>query len=359
MSVQTNPIQRKLTRQAGLGTLAPRAVGWFSHALAVDVARGVHAQAHAHRFLEIFDVSDRATVCHLAIATSRELDAIQADDIGLVETLDGLGVESTSAVWNDTQVDWSAFDAVLIRTVWDYYKHHAAFVGWLNRLDRLGVPTINDSALLRWNSDKRYLLELADHGVDIIPTRLAAHVELAGMLAKMPGQRVVIKPAISGGAWHTVQGTVGDARFDEAVAQLPPEHDYLVQPFLPEIVSDGEWSLLYFGGHFSHAVIKRPAAGDFRVQSEFGGSVASAQPDGAMLAAAHKALVAVTAIGHREAAYVRVDGVIGDRRFLIMELELIEPFLFLGTRAGAAEQLARAVAERLQPPHPSIPPSAR
>ena len=358
MSVQTNPFQRKLTRNAGLGTLAPRTVDWFNHALAVDIARGSHAQVHAHRLLEIFVVSDRSTVRHLAVATSRELAAIQADDLGLVATLDGLDVESTSVVWNDPQVDWSAFDGVLIRTVWDYFKHHAAFLDWLDRLDGLGVPTINASALLRWNSDKRYLLELADRGVDLIPTRLAAHAELAEVLATMSAQRVVIKPTISGGAWHTVQGTVGDAMFDAAVTQLPPKHDYLVQPFVPEIVSDGEWSLLYFDGLFSHAVVKRPAAGDFRVQSEFGGSVASARPDAEMLAAASKALAAVAAIGHREPAYVRVDGVVCDGRFLIMELELIEPFLFLNTHAGAAERLARIVADRLQRPHPSMPPSA-
>jgi len=286
----------------------------------------------------------------LALATCADLPSIQPDDAHLVTSLERLGVHPVVCVWNDPAVDWATFDAVLIRTIWDYFKHHAAFLEWLDRLDRLGVPTINDSALLRWNSDKRYLLELARHDVAIIPTRLARAAALPDVLATMPAQQVVIKPSISGGAWHTVRGTVGDAAFDAAVARLPRELDYLVQPFVPEIVSAGEWSLLYFAGEFSHAVIKRPAAGDYRVQGEHGGSAETARPDDAILAAAGQALAAVAAIGHGDHAYVRVDGVVSQARFLIMELELIEPFLHLAAHPAAAERLARDVAGRLARP---------
>lgn len=300
-----------------------------------------------------------STVQRLALATSSELAAVQRDDLALVAALDGLGVMSVVAVWNDARVDWSAFDAVLIRTIWDYFKHHADFLQWLDRLDRLGVPTINDSALLRWNSDKRYLLELAARGVQIVPTRLATRAELAGVLALRRAQQVVVKPTVSGGAWHTLRGVVGDAAFDAAVEHLPQQPDYMVQPFVPQIVSSGEWSLLYFGGQFSHAVIKRPAAGDFRVQGDFGGSVEPAQPDAETLAAASRALAAVVAIGQREPAYVRVDGVICDGLFLVMELEMIEPFLFLSTCAEASGSLARTLVDRLRLARPSTQPLAR
>jgi len=292
-------------------------------------------------------MSNPAAARRLAIATSADYPSIQPDDAHLATSLERLGIQPVVCVWNDPDVDWSTFDAVLIRTIWDYFKHHAAFLDWLDRLDRLGVPTINDSALLRWNSDKRYLLELARHGVAIIPTRLANAAELPDVLATMPGQQVVIKPSISGSAWHTLRGTVGDAAFAEAVMQLPREFTYLVQPFVPEIVSNGEWSLLYFAGEFSHAVIKRPAAGDYRVQGEFGGSAEPIQPNAATLAAADRALAAVAAIGHGRYAYVRVDGVISADRFLVMELELIEPFLHLAVRPAAAERLAQDVAARL------------
>jgi len=292
-------------------------------------------------------MSNPAAARRLAIATSADYPSIQPDDAHLATSLEHLGIQPIVCVWNDPDVDWSTFDAVLIRTIWDYFKHHAAFLDWLDQLDRLGVPTINDSTLLRWNSDKRYLLELARHGVAIIPTRLANAAELPDVLATIPGQQVVIKPSISGSAWYTLRGTVGDAAFTEAVMQLPREFTYLVQPFVPEIVSDGEWSLLYFAGEFSHAVIKRPADGDYRVQGEFGGSAEPIQPNAATLAAADRALAAVAAIGHGGHAYVRVDGVISAGRFLIMELELIEPFLHLAVRPAAAERLARDVAARL------------
>ncbi|OOG51277.1 hypothetical protein [Rhodanobacter sp. C01] len=284
----------------------------------------------------------------LAFATSTDYPSIQPDDAHLAASLERLGLEPIVCVWNDPDVDWSAFDAVLIRTIWDYFKHHAAFLAWLDRLDRLGIPTINDSALLRWNSDKRYLLELAERDVGIIPTQLASAHELGDVLSTMPAQQVVIKPAISGGAWHTLRGTAGDENFAQALTRLPRDHDYLVQPFVPEIVSDGEWSLLYFGGEFSHAVIKRPAAGDYRVQGEYGGSADPIVPSAATLAAAERALAAVAKIGHGDQAYVRVDGVICGGRFLIMELELIEPFLHLAGYPAAAERLAQLVAAQLK-----------
>ncbi|WP_426690284.1 ATP-grasp domain-containing protein [Rhodanobacter ginsengiterrae] len=283
----------------------------------------------------------------LAFATSAELPSIQADDAQLASVLEQLGITPISCIWNDPAVDWSMFDAVLIRTIWDYYKHHPDFIAWLDRLDRIGIPTINDSRVLRWNSDKRYLLELATVSVTTIPTRLAAGGELADVLATMPAQQVVIKPTVSGGAWHTLRGRVGDTEFAEAVTRLPRELDYLVQPFVPEIVSAGEWSLLYFGGAFSHAVVKRPATGDYRVQSEHGGTVEAGQPPAASLAAAETALAAVAARGYGELAYARVDGVICDDAFLVMELELIEPFLFLEEQPRAAEYFARDLARRL------------
>ncbi len=284
----------------------------------------------------------------LAVATSVDYPAIQSDDAEWAAALERRGVNLVVCVWNDPAVDWSAFDAVLIRTIWDYFKQHAGFLAWLDRLDALGVPTINDSALLRWNSDKRYLLELARHGVAIIPTRLASAKELPDALATMPAQQVVIKPTISGGAWHTLRGTVGEPAFMQAVTQLPPQFDYLVQPFVAEIVSEGEWSLLYFGGEFSHAVIKRPVAGDYRVQSEYGGSVDQIQPSAATLAAAERALAVVAAIGHADQGYVRVDGVICAGQFLIMELEMIEPFLFLDEQPQSAERFAQQLADRLE-----------
>lgn len=280
----------------------------------------------------------------LALATSAHLPGIHPDDAHLAISLKRLGIEPTACVWNDPAVDWSRFDAVLMRTTWDYFKHFAAFRQWL---DRLPIPTINNKQLLHWNSEKRYLLELEQHGVDIIPTCITAEHGLPETLAAMSAREVVVKPTVSGAAWHTLRGVVGNRAFDQAVAQLPQELDYLVQPFVPEIVRDGEWSLLFFDGQYSHAVIKRPATGDYRVQGDFGGSAEAIEPGASIIASAQRALVAAAAIGHADHAYMRVDGVMVDGRFLLMELEMIEPSLFLTERPDAAERFAGNLRRRL------------
>jgi glutathione synthase/RimK-type ligase-like ATP-grasp enzyme len=281
----------------------------------------------------------------LALATCAHLPGIHTDDVHLAGALARLGIEPVACIWSDPSVDWSSFDAVLIRTTWDYFQRYDEFLQWL---DRLPVPTINERPLLRWNSDKRYLLELAERGVDIVPARVATKDELPALLQGMSGHDLVVKPTVSGGAWNTVRGIAGEPAFDHAVAALPATHDYLVQAFVPEVARDGEWSLLYFDGVYSHAVLKRAASGDFRVQSQFGGSIEAPTPDAAMLASARKSLDAVAALGFAEHAYARVDGVVVDGRFRLMELEMIEPALFLAQHPQAAETFARNLRRRLE-----------
>lgn len=285
------------------------------------------------------------TSARLAIATCAAIPGIHADDVPLVAALAESGVEATPCVWTDPTIDWASFDAVLIRTTWDYFQRYAEFMAWL---ERLPVPTINDQALLRWNSDKRYLLELQACGVDTIPTELVSGARLRGWLETQSGREIVVKPTVSGGAWHTERGVVGDPAFAAAVQRLPVEFDYLVQPLIPEVVTDGEWSLLYFGGEFSHAVLKRPAAGDFRVQAQFGGSEVALDPGPEVRARAEAALRATAACGYPDHAYARVDGVVVGGRFLLMELEMIEPHLFFAHRLAAARRLAENLVARLR-----------
>jgi len=290
----------------------------------------------------------RVSDFRLAIASSRQFPTVHPDDVHLVATLERLGVQATVCVWNDPQVEWTAFDVVLIRTIWDYFEHYAAFRGWLDMLDRLDVITINDTKTLRWNSDKRYLLDLEREGVPIIPTHVAHGGGLQHVLSSMPGRDVVIKPTVSGGAWHTVRGKTGTPACQQAIDALPKHLDYLAQPFVPEIASEGEWSLMFFDNTFSHAVLKRPTAGDYRVQEQHGGRTAPATPDDSIVHAAGKTLLATAALGYRDLAYARVDGVMVNGQFLVMELEVIEPSLFLSGNPDAAERFAQHLVERLQ-----------
>jgi glutathione synthase/RimK-type ligase-like ATP-grasp enzyme len=281
----------------------------------------------------------------IALATSAEHPDLHEHDLPLVIALRTAGLEPVVELWTDPSVDWSSYDAVLLRSVWDYHTRYLEFTGWLDQLDKASVRVLNDSALVRWNADKSYLLELRERGVAIVPSQVAAGACLREVVGGLSGQEVVIKPTVSASALHTVRGLAGSDELSRALDDLP-DTVYLVQPFQPEIQTDGEWSLMYFGGVYSHAVVKRPVAGDYRVQHEFGGSAVLAEPSTAILAGATDAL---TAAGATTASYARVDGIVANGRFLLMELELIEPYLFLPDHAEAYTTLARTVADQLTP----------
>ncbi|WUJ70840.1 hypothetical protein OG809_37800 [Kribbella soli] len=278
----------------------------------------------------------------IALATSAEHAELHPNDLPLVEALRTAGLDPVAEVWTDPSVDWSAYDGVLLRSVWDYHLRYDEFTEWLARLDKAGVPLLNDSGLVRWNGDKRYLLELRERGVAIVPSQIAAGACLREVVSGLDGQEIVVKPTVGATALHTVRGVAGSDEFDQVLTELP-ELVYLVQPFQPEIVADGEWSLIFVDGEFTHAVIKRAAAGDFRVQDDFGGTVTPTEPTSVVL---DGALAALEAAG-RTPAYARVDGVVVNGRFLLMELELIEPELFFPQHPETAEKLAAAVAGRL------------
>jgi glutathione synthase/RimK-type ligase-like ATP-grasp enzyme len=278
----------------------------------------------------------------IALATSTEYAELHPDERPLLDALRAAGLDPVVEVWTDPSVDWSAYDAVLLRTVWDYFWLYAEFTEWLAQLDKAGVPVLNSTDQVRWNSDKQYLLELRERGVAIVPSQVAAGACLREVVAGLTGQQIVVKPTVGGNALHTVRGVAGSPELEQALNDLP-DVVYLVQPFVPEIQSDGEWSLLFFNGEFSHAVIKRPATGDYRVQESYGGQTTPTDPPAAVLEGAQAALAA----SGPTPTYARVDGVVVNDRFLLMEIELIEPYLFLPQSPDAAAKLATAVAARI------------
>jgi glutathione synthase/RimK-type ligase-like ATP-grasp enzyme len=278
----------------------------------------------------------------IALATSADYAELHPDERPLLDALRAAGLDPVVEVWTDPSVDWSVYDAILLRTVWDYFWLYAEFTEWLAQLDKAGVPVLNSTDQVRWNSDKQYLLELRERGVAIVPSQIAAGACLREVMAGLSGQQIVVKPTVGGNALHTVRGVAGSPELEQALSELP-DVVYLVQPFVPEIQSAGEWSLLFFNGEFSHAVVKRPAAGDYRVQETFGGKTEPTDPPAAVLESAQAALAA----SGPTPTYARVDGVVVNDRFLLMEIELIEPYLFLPQSLEAASKLAVAVAARV------------
>jgi glutathione synthase/RimK-type ligase-like ATP-grasp enzyme len=223
--------------------------------------------------------------------------------------------------------DLSGFDLILPLIAWGYQRDCPRWFALLDQLDTL--PVSNPAKALRWNSDKAYLAELAGAGVATVPTLIreslsGAALESAREIFESP--RLVVKPPISGGA----DGTFLIGPSDPLPAEILGRR-MLIQPFLPAIAEEGEVSLFYFAGQYSHAISKHPAAGDFRVQEQFGGVERPIDAPGDAKALAEAALTATDQLlGCGPLTYARIDMLRDeDRQFRLMELELIEPSLFL------------------------------
>jgi glutathione synthase/RimK-type ligase-like ATP-grasp enzyme len=284
----------------------------------------------------------------IALATYGRAPGLAPDDRLIPPALAALGVDSTPAVWSDGAAPWEAFDAVLIRSCWDYHLRSGEFRAWLDRLDAARVPVWNSTALVRWNSDKRYLLDLAARGVPTLPTIVVPRGTpdtVAAAAAERGWTRFVLKPAVSASGYETHAFHVPLAAADRAaIGRVSSAGAVLIQPFADEIPALGELSFVFLDGQPSHAALKRAAPGEFRVQTEHGGSVEPIDADPSLVEQAAAALGALD----ETPLYARVDGVVIDGRFVLMELELIEPNLFLALGGGAPARLATAIARRLE-----------
>ena len=273
----------------------------------------------------------------IALATCAAWPELTDDDSLLIPALRQLEVEAIPVVW-DQPAHWAQYDQVVIRSCWDYHLRPDEFLGWIEKLEAACVPVQNIPSLIRWNADKRYLRQLREAGVAIPATvwiedreEVTAHE----ILDAHGWNSAVVKPTVSASA-HNLRRVFKDEPL------LHVRGPAIVQQFVPEIVSGGEWSLVFLGGQYSHAVIKRPTSGDFRVQWQFGGSAARASPSVALIAEATKVIASLPG----EPVYARIDGVDCGGRFILMEAELIEPVLFLGL-GHAADRLAGAIAVRI------------
>lgn len=272
------------------------------------------------------------------------------DDRLLADALSRRGATVQGVPWSDPSADWTAYDAVVVRSCWDYFLRADEFHAWLDRLERDAARVMNDVHTLRWNADKTYLHDLAERGVPIVPTRWLDRESMTSLaeLRRVTGwSELVVKPTVSGGAHRTWRATPAGVMEDDArLAAMIEQGAVMVQPLLGEVEREGEWSLVFFAGRYSHAVLKRPRTGDFRVQREHGGSLAPAAPSGKTIVAAERVLESVP-FGPEPPLYARVDGCVVDGELLLMELELLEPELFLRCAAEAPDRLAESILSRL------------
>jgi glutathione synthase/RimK-type ligase-like ATP-grasp enzyme len=280
-----------------------------------------------------------------AFLTTDDLHGFVSDDELAYGPLERLGWQVESVPWRTANVDWGGYQAVAIRTTWDYQKSPEEFLAVLERIERSGARIENSLDLVRWNIDKSYLRDLEARGVPIVPTVWGSELgplSERAVLERLNANEIVVKPLIGANADMTYRLTRGSPGWREAAAALN-SRGYLAQPFLRSVVTEGEYSLIYFDGGFSHALLKTPRTGDFRVQEEHGATIRAVAASAPLQAAGARALAALA----RVPLYARVDLVrIGKDAFAVMEFELIEPSLYLRMDEGAAERFGRAIHRR-------------
>jgi len=280
---------------------------------------------------------------HLRIATCRPLPEPDVDEDLLLAALDGRGIAARMAAWNDPREDWDAPVPTLLRSTWDYIHDVPAFEAWIARA-AAAAPLWNPADVLAGNLHKRYLLELAARGVPVVPTDLVQR-GTTGTLAQRLAARgwcdVVLKPAVGAGSFETHRLRTGaDAAAEALFTRLVATRDMLIQPYQPSVETHGERALVWIAGTFTHAVRKSPRFADGVEQ------VSAALP----LSAAERAVGegALAPLADR-LLYARVDvapDALGDPQ--VMELELVEPSLFLLQAPAALTRLVDAVEQRLR-----------
>ena len=284
----------------------------------------------------------------VALATSAEFPDLTDDDRALLEPLKARNMEGFPLIWDDPESSpQNDPDLMIVRSCWNYHLNPAKFLDWARKIDRLKIPLWNPLHAIEWNIDKHYLKELLARGIPVVPTvwlKQNQNASLNQILNSKRWESAVVKPAISATSFRT--WTVSQATAEEHQPEFESmlaESGVLVQKLLPEIQNNGEWSLIFFDKLYSHAVLKRARPGEFRVQEEFGGTIEALTPP----ASFHEQAQSWLKWLHFDVLYTRVDAVEVEGRLQLMELELIEPGLFLKSDGKAAETFAEAMAHRL------------
>jgi len=288
---------------------------------------------------------------HIAIVSYFSTGAYDTNTIDedklLSSILKELEISHEIVAWSDPESDWCKFTTLLIKSTWDYFDFYPEFLNWIQKIKKLGIPVLNDLDTILWNSSKNYLLEIEEKGFPVIAGLILKKGEVIDAVQirqKIKTDTWVVKPLVSGGAKNTLKIQSSDwENYADQVRDLVKEEDFLVQPFIQEVQSVGEYSLIFFNQKFSHAVLKTPAKADFRVQHYFGGTIQTIDPSTEMLKSCRD-LVDEFASG---SLYGRVDGVEIGGVFHLMELELIEPYLFLGLADQAIPNYKEALSARL------------
>ena len=279
-----------------------------------------------------------------AYLTMDDISGFVSDAELSFEPMAELGWSVEMVPWR-SDTDWNDFDLVYICTPWDYQNDVAAFLAVLETIEMSSAILVNGLDLVRWNLEKTYLRELEIRGAAIVPSVFFEHFDaerVSACFAAHGTDKIVLKPVVGANADNIFVLT--SPLSDDNVGQLDrvfAARPFFVQPFIESVQSEGEYSLFFFGGDYSHAILKKPKPGDFRTQEEHGADILSVEAPAALVETARHVLGVI----NPQPVYVRADFVRnGGNRFLLMELELIEPALYFRTDPGSAGRFARALA---------------
>jgi glutathione synthase/RimK-type ligase-like ATP-grasp enzyme len=276
------------------------------------------------------------------------LDELFEEDKLLLRGFRSQGWDAEPVIWNRPDLDWDAFDVALIRSTWDYLDEQKLFLRVLSQIESSSCKLFNPLDAVRWNIDKHYLFDLEKWGVPIIPTLLASTVDSDAIRKRFPSRQVdsvILKPTV-GLAGSYIYRVSLDELNDKLMALRNEDADreYLLQPFIEDVITEGEWSFIYFNGQLSHVLLKKPAPNDYRVQGIYGGTIQPAEPSAQDLLQAE----AVIAQLPFDLLYARLDFVRVAGQLAVIEVELIEPIFSFNLVPDSIARLVRATQSRFE-----------
>jgi glutathione synthase/RimK-type ligase-like ATP-grasp enzyme len=283
----------------------------------------------------------------IGILTCGKLPQLLESDQQIIPALAKHGVNAKAVIWDDPSINWSEFDYLIFRNTWDYYEKETEFNSWLDQIEKLGVKTLNPINIIKKNKHKFYLRELEKQGITILPTLFLDKTNGLNLKELIPThwKKAVIKPAFSAGSYLTEVFDVKDLdKINRNYQNIASEKELLLQEFMPEIQTLGETSFIFFNKKFSHAVNKKPAEGDFRIQVQFGGKYSLTQPTAELIEKAQK----IVNTFPEKLLYARVDGIAIGNEFHLMEVECIEPDLYFNLSEGAIDRFVSSIIELIK-----------
>jgi len=283
----------------------------------------------------------------VALLSTDNLEKFFTYDKLLIEPMRKIGWKAEEISWRNENVNWNDYDSVIVRSTWDYQNDSEKFISVLEKI--YGVSHLeNDLDLMKWNMNKNYLFDLEQKGIKIVDTiwEKNFNTKLAHeYFEKLDTDEIIIKPNISANADNTFRLTIEKLNQNlKLLEKIFAVREFMVQPFLKSIIDEGEYSLFFFNGMFSHSVLKKPKENDFRVQEEHGGNIQPFKVSSELILIAENIIKKLSTIP----LYGRVDLVrTKENKFALIELELIEPSLYLNKDTQAPVKFVKAFEERI------------